>query len=651
MSISEYQHFKPYLALEVESVTTKSQKNKQNYICPFCGSGSGDQKTGAFTIFKDKNGDDAFKCHACLKSGDTIDFYKEYHNITEQEARLALSSKYGIYEPDYKAPVQKPLKKEIKQLQDLTSFILTAKENLKNPEFEEVLEYLHNRGLKDDILDRFNIGACGDKELKELQKQGVKVFINYDKKCVIIPRSKYSCLSRCIDKDCNNSKTHIQPPELFNLAAFKEKTNFVYVVEGEIDALSLISEDMPTVGLCSTGNYRKLIDYLTANPTNKTIYLALDNDTAGNNATEELKKALESLNLRFKVVEIPKPYKDPNELYIGNRELFKNVFSQVDEVEQLKALATGNRLDLFLKAIEQKKERIPTGIKELDRILNGGLTGGELLTMGAMPGMGKSAFLNQVADNISKNGYPVIYFSFEMNEEENIARSLSRLSFIKGGRKLAKSQAEIQNGFSKFTSEEIKNMLACLDDYKTIAQNLYIIPPVSFLLEDMIKTILEYKRILGVSPVVIVDYLQLLDCSPDLKLNGDTKAKTDYIVKSLKNIAQKEDLAVVLISSVNRSSYTTWGFMQLTHLKESGILEFSSNIVLGLNYTAVKSPQKGKDFETTLANCRKANPREITINIVKNRSGESGGEIAFNYLSKFNYFQEIDLSREAFNNR
>ena len=55
----------------VESITDHSAKgNRKAYVCPLCGSGTGRNKTGAFTITPDGH---SWKCFACDKGGDTLD--------------------------------------------------------------------------------------------------------------------------------------------------------------------------------------------------------------------------------------------------------------------------------------------------------------------------------------------------------------------------------------------------------------------------------------------------------------------------------------------------------------------------------------------------------------------------------------------------
>lgn len=61
----------------------------------------------------------------------------------------------------------------------------------------------------------------------------------------------------------------------------------------------------------------------------------------------------------------------------------------------------------------EESDRIPTNMKELDRVLGGGIVQGSLTLVGGDPGIGKSTLLLQVCRNLSDNGHKVLYISGE----------------------------------------------------------------------------------------------------------------------------------------------------------------------------------------------------------------------------------------------
>ena len=67
-----------------------------------------------------------------------------------------------------------------------------------------------------------------------------------------------------------------------------------------------------------------------------------------------------------------------------------------------------------MNEIETQKEcRRPTGMKELDRVLGGGIVPGSLILVGGDPGIGKSTLLLQMCRLVSAEGTKVLYVSGE----------------------------------------------------------------------------------------------------------------------------------------------------------------------------------------------------------------------------------------------
>ena len=90
-----------------------------------------------------------------------------------------------------------------------------------------------------------------------------------------------------------------------------------------------------------------------------------------------------------------------------------------EAVSSVKSKATGKPLKqrqepVILKDISlERDERKTTNIKELDRVLGGGIVPGSLVLVGGDPGIGKSTLLLQVCRNLSGNGCSVLYISGE----------------------------------------------------------------------------------------------------------------------------------------------------------------------------------------------------------------------------------------------
>ena len=102
----------------------------------------------------------------------------------------------------------------------------------------------------------------------------------------------------------------------------------------------------------------------------------------------------------------------------------------------------------------------------------------------------------------------------------------------------------------------------------------------------------------------------------------------------LKRISRDFKTPVIGISSFNRDNYNNAVSMQA--FKESGAIEYSSDVLIGLQLKGAGD----KDFDPTEA--KKKNPREVELVILKNRNGQTGAKVPFEFYPMFNYFVEND---------
>ena len=73
----------------------------------------------------------------------------------------------------------------------------------------------------------------------------------------------------------------------------------------------------------------------------------------------------------------------------------------------------GERAALLSEIRLEEEDRIPTGFKELDRVLGDGIVAGSLVLVGGDPGIGKSTLLLQVCRQLAADGKKVLYISGE----------------------------------------------------------------------------------------------------------------------------------------------------------------------------------------------------------------------------------------------
>ena len=79
----------------------------------------------------------------------------------------------------------------------------------------------------------------------------------------------------------------------------------------------------------------------------------------------------------------------------------------------VKGGARGAEVVTLSNVCTDQDERLKTGIKELDRVLGGGIVPGSLVLVGGDPGIGKSTLLLQVCQCLSAEKRKVLYISGE----------------------------------------------------------------------------------------------------------------------------------------------------------------------------------------------------------------------------------------------
>ena len=259
---------------------------------------------------------------------------------------------------------------------------------------------------------------------------------------LIIPTGYHSYVARNTDPEADSEsryrKTGNAKP--LNIKALQKAEKPIYIVEGELDALSIIEAGGEAIGLGSTSNINKFIKYATENKPAQPLVLALDNDEKGQEAQEKLIKEVEELGLKYYVFNPAGEYKDANEALTANREEFiKNVAyaekleeedKEAEREEYLKT-STASHLQEFIKGIAESANTpaTPTGFDNLDKVLDGGLYEG-LYVIGAITSLGKTTLALQIADQIADSGQDVLIFSLEMARTELMSKSISRLTLL-----------------------------------------------------------------------------------------------------------------------------------------------------------------------------------------------------------------------------
>lgn len=303
--------------------------------------------------------------------------------------------------------------------------------------------------------------------------------------------------------------------------------------------------------------------------------------------------------------------------------------------------------DIFNDLLERPRENIidsylcvPTAFASLDDALEGGLYAG-LYILGALPSIGKTSFVKQMADQIATQGKDVLYFSLEMARTELAAKSISRHTCLIGQDKpkeFWKTARGIMSeglcGHKCKNEEQKQHIQKAFKKYMEYARQLFIIEGEGNVGVNRVRSAVEsHISSNGNTPVVIIDYLQIL--TPDSGKTSD-KQNTDIAVVELKRISRDYKTPVICISSFNRQNY--YQPVGMAAFKESGSIEYSSDVLLGLQYRG------GIERGFNVQEAARRTPREIDLVILKNRNGEQGAIIEFDYYPAFNLFKETGRS-------
>ena len=237
------------------------------------------------------------------------------------------------------------------------------------------------------------------------------------------------------------------------------------------------------------------------------------------------------------------------------------------------------------------QSRAAYGIGCLDGML-GGLWPGQLIVIGARPGVGKTVIALNVSQNVAiDQGLSVAFFSLEMTEQELAGRVISSRS----GVPLEKIRSR------KLSEADWIRVHATSDGFKgsrlTISSKPLLKPSH---IRDYVSRASDRGEAID---LVIVDYLQLV--TPEKK-EENRNLEVGSIASDLKRLALEFRMPVIALSQLSRDSVK--GVVRrpgLPDLRESGNVEQDADVVVLLH------PEQGS-------------PKEVTAIVEKHRNGPTG---------------------------
>ena len=626
------------------------QKDKcgKGYVCPLCGSGTGRHGTGMST-----SDGIHFTCFSCndIKSSDIIDIVGLEYGIEPFADKIkkccellkipfAGEIKSAALDTDAE-PFPPPLSLEAEEngadAADYTAYYEKAAACINDTAY--------HRGLSDDILRRFKIGY--DNSWVNPTRPETK-----PSKRLIIPITDTCYLARSVDGDGVYSKITVGEKHFFNIECIKETNNPIFIVEGEIDALSIIDAGGQAVALSGISNAKKLADTLVEQKPASTFIIALDNEPGKKNvqnAVATLKSTLDKGGILSVAIQPYGEYKDANEALCQNRDTFIKAIKDAEAkaleynpLQQYLAREVGETLVNKFTSHEDTTKCFRTIFDGINKSLDGGLYPG-FYVVGAVSSLGKTTLCQNIADGLAKDNIDVLFFTLEMGKEEIVAKSLSCLTKKHGI--APKTTRDILSRTSGLSDKDKATLVRTAQEYNdTIGNHLYIFEGNGQIgAKDISAKTLEHARISKRPCVVFVDYLQILMSDNE---RASDKQNVDKAVFILKSLSRELDIPVVAISSFNRESYDAP--VTLASFKESGAIEYSADVLIGLQYSGIETADTGKktDKAASLQSLKKSNDEkarkgeyiQIDFKVLKNRHGNKS-TVIMDFCPKYNLFR------------
>ncbi len=322
-------------------------------LCPFHG-----EKTPSFYVSREK---EIWHCFGCHKGGDIFSFVMDIEGVDFPEALRILGKKAGVEIPEFKPRKDQGERDVYMNMHKIAGQVY--RKILKDHErAEKARKYLLDRGITDELVDKFQLGFSLDSwetlsqyfkkngydekllissGLSKKRKSGSGVIDRFRNR-IMIPLNDATgnivgFTARLLDgegpKYLNSSETLIYNKRkvlyglhLAKLAIRKEKS--IIVVEGNLDVIASHKAGVENVvassGTALTEDQLALIKKLT----NKIIF-SFDSDTAGFNAAKRGIRLAQKMEFEISVISISsKDGKDPDDIVQKDpkkwRELVKN---------------------------------------------------------------------------------------------------------------------------------------------------------------------------------------------------------------------------------------------------------------------------------------------------------------------------------------
>jgi replicative DNA helicase len=289
--------------------------------------------------------------------------------------------------------------------------------------------------------------------------------------------------------------------------------------------------------------------------------------------------------------------------------------AKLDDVEQSDDwvdahTAAIKHLDLLEQRQDGKLKGMPTGLQDFDELLDGGLSRGNLVVIGARPAMGKTALAMTIGLSMAQ-AQSVGFLSMEMPHSDVRDRQAAILSRASIGM-IKRPQKGLEYDRIVDGVEKAKTLRWFVSDKSGLN------------LMQVRSKARALKRRHGLD-VLVVDYIGLMS-------GMDSKQPRAYqieeISRGLKGLAKDLEITVVCLAQVNRGGVERVGQVPgLQDLRDSGAIEQDADVVAFIHRPIEAQPDLGENFKNY-----------ALLRVAKNRQGRTGDVNLF-YQGQFTSFE------------
>lgn len=295
--------------------------------------------------------------------------------------------------------------------------------------------------------------------------------------------------------------------------------------------------------------------------------------------------------------------------------------SSRDGLQSAAALLPGVLADLDRRSAGKGSHGLRTGLTDLDRTI-GGMDPGQLILIGARPGVGKSALALGIALHCAvTEGRPVALFSLEMSADEIMQRALAGLARVPVTRLRSGRLDPAQWAAVTSASFVLSKAPLHIDDTGGIRP------------AELRARCRRLARKAGGLGLVVVDYLQIMQSDQNRRTDNRVNELTQ-ISGALKSLAKEIGAPVIGLSQLNRGLETRGDHRpMLADLRESGSLEQDADVVLFI-------------YRDEMYNATIQNKGQADLIIAKQRNGPVG-TVKVAFLAPLARFENLAHGQSA----